>query len=430
MAEAFPKRLTLLTNQTNQLQALLGAILPANAFYSRKFELAGTRRRIANLAQFQDFPFTLKHELAQDQRDNPPYGTNLTYPVERYVRCHQTSGTSGAPLRWLDTTESWNWMIGNWETVLRAAGVTRNDRVLCAFSFGPFLGFWLAYEAALRLGCLCVPGGGLSSVARLRVILDQAITVLCCTPTYGIHLAEVAAHEKIDLSASPVRLMIVAGEPGGSIPATRQRLSELWPGARVFDHHGMTETGPVSFECPARPGVLHIIESGYIPEIVDPATGVLAPAGQVGELVLTNLGRTGSPLLRYRTGDLVRPSLESVCECGRSDLALEGGILGRTDDMVIVRGVNIYPNAVEEIIRGTPGIVEYAVRVDESKALGEMAVQIEPGPECADRDGVARELQQKFEAIWSLRVPVTAVPPGALPRYELKAKRWTKVKSP
>ena len=430
MAEAFPKRLALLTNQTSQLQALLGAILPANAFYSRKFELAGTRRRIANLAQFQDFPFTLKHELAQDQRDNPPYGTNLTYPVERYVRCHQTSGTSGAPLRWLDTTESWNWMIGNWETVLRAAGVTRSDRVLCAFSFGPFLGFWLAYEAALRLGCLCVPGGGLSSVARLRLILDQGITVLCCTPTYGIHLAEVAAHEKIDLSASPVRLMIVAGEPGGSIPATRQRLSELWPGARVFDHHGMTETGPVSFECPARPGVLHVIEAGYIPEIVDPATGVLAPAGQVGELVLTNLGRTGSPLLRYRTGDLVRPSLESVCECGRSDLALEGGILGRTDDMVIVRGVNIYPNAVEEIIRGTPGIVEYAVRVDESKALGEMAVQIEPGPECADRDGVARELQQKFEAIWSLRVPVTAVPPGALPRYELKAKRWTKVKSP
>jgi phenylacetate-CoA ligase len=364
----------------------------------------------------------------QDQRDNPPYGTNLTYLVERYARCHQTSGTSGAPLRWLDTTESWNWMLGNWEQVLRAAGATRSDRVLCAFSFGPFLGFWLAYEAALRLGCLCIPGGGLGSAARLRLILDHAITVLCCTPTYGIHLAEVAAREKIDLSASPVRLMVVAGEPGGSIPATRQRLAELWPGIRVFDHHGMTETGPASFECPARPGVLHIIEAGFIPEVVDPASGVALSPGQTGELVLTTLGRTGSPLLRYRTGDLVKPSLDVVCECGRSDLALEGGILGRSDDMVIVRGVNIYPSAVEEIIREMPEILEYAVRVDESNALSEMAVQIEPVPECADPESVARALQQKFEAAWSLRVPVTAVAAGSLPRYELKAKRWTKVK--
>ena len=430
MAEAFPKRLALLTSQTNQLQALLAAMLPANSFYSRKLEAAGTRRRIANMAQFHEFPFTFKHELAQDQQDRPPYGTNLTYPIERYVRCHQTSGTSGVPLRWLDTTESWNWMIGNWEQVLRVAGVTRSDRVLCAFSFGPFLGFWLAYEAALRLGCLCLPGGGLSSAARLRLILDHAITVICCTPTYGVHLAEVASREKIDLASSTVRLMIVAGEPGGSIPATRQRLSDLWPNVRVFDHHGMTETGPVSFECPARPGVLHIMESGYIPEVINPATGTAATPGQAGELVLTTLGRTGSPLLRYRTGDLVKPSLESLCECGRSDLALEGGILGRADDMVIVRGVNVYPSAVEELVRGVPEISEYSVRVDESNALTEMTVQIEPTPDCADRDGLARALEQKLHAAWSLRVPVTAVPPGTLPRYELKAKRWTKVKTP
>lgn len=420
MAEIFPKRLALLTSQTNQLQALLAAILPANAFYSQKLEAAGARRRIANLGQFQEFPFTFKHELAKDQQDNPPYGTNLTFPIERYVRCHQTSGTSGAPLRWLDTTESWNWMLGNWEQVLRAAGVTRADRVFCAFSFGPFLGFWLAYEAALRLGSLCFPGGGLSSAARLRIILDNAITAVCCTPTYGIHLAEVAAQGKIDLAASPVKLMIVAGEPGGSIPGTRQRLGELWPGVRVFDHHGMTETGPVSFECPARSGVLHIMESGYIAEIVDPVKGTAVPPGDPGELVLTTLGRTGSPLLRYRTGDLVRPSLASLCECGRSDLAFEGGILGRTDDMVIVRGVNIYPSAVEEIIRGMPEIAEYLVRIDDSKALSEMTVQIESS------EHVARALEQKFEAAWSLRVPVTIAASGTLPRYELKAKRWVR----
>ena len=429
MAEVFPKRLALLTGQTNQLQALLTAILPANAFYSRKVEASGVRRRITNISQFQDYPFTLKHELVQDQQEQPPYGTNLTFPIERYVRCHQTSGTSGAPLRWLDTAESWNWMLGNWEQVLRVAGVTRSDRVLCAFSFGPFLGFWLAYEAALRLGCLCIPGGGLSSAARLRLILDHSITVLCCTPTYGIHLAEVAARERIDLSASTVRLMVVAGEPGGSIAATRQRLAELWPGIRVFDHHGMTETGPVSFECPTRPGVLHIMESGFVPEVIDPATGIAAKPGEAGELVLTTLGRTGSPLLRYRTGDMVKPSLDAVCECGRSDLALEGGILGRSDDMVIVRGVNIYPTAVEQIIRGMPEIAEYAVTVDESKSLAELNIRVEPVPECTDREQVAHALEQKLESAWSLRVPVTVVPPGSLPRYELKAKRWTKVKN-
>ena len=382
------------------------------------------------MGQFHDFPFTFKHELAQDQQQHPPYGTNLTYPLERYARCHQTSGTSGAPLRWLDTAESWAWMVGNWEHVLRVAGVTTSDRVFCAFSFGPFLGFWLAYEAALRLGCLCLPGGGLSSVARVRMILDHGVTVLCCTPTYGIHLAEVAAREKIDLSASPVRLMIVAGEPGGSIPATRQRLGELWPGMRVFDHHGMTETGPASFECPARAGVLHIIESGYIPEVVNPATGALAGPGEAGELVLTNLGRTGSPLLRYRTGDLVKASRDTVCECGRSELALEGGILGRTDDMIIVRGVNIYPSAVEQIVRGIPEVAEYSVQINETTSMAEMTVQVEPAAECGDRDAVARSLQQKFEAAWSLRVPVYAVAPGTLPRYELKARRWAKVKNP
>lgn len=425
MAEAFPKRIALLNGQTTQLQALLAAILPANPFYSQKFDAAGVRRRITNLGQFHDFPFTFKHELAKDQHQNPPYGTNLTYPIDRYVRCHQTSGTSGAPLRWLDTTESWNWMLGNWQHVLRVAGVTPNEKVFCAFSFGPFLGFWLAYEAALRIGCLCFPGGGLGSIARLRMILDHGITVLCSTPTYAIHLAQVAAAEKIDLSASPVKLLIVAGEPGGSIPHTRQRLTELWPGARVFDHHGMTETGPVSFECPARPGVLHVMESGYIAEVVDPLSGAVLRAGERGELVLTNLGRAGSPLLRYRTGDLVQPSPDAICECGRSDLALEGGILSRTDDMVIVRGVNIYPSAVEEIIRSLAEIAEYTVHVDQSKTLAELTVQIETAPG-ADAPGLARTLEQKFEAAWSLRVPVSVAAPGQLPRYELKSRRWIK----
>src|SRR3954447_15606069 len=165
MAEIFPKRLTIITRQVDQLRALWAALLPANRFYNDKFGIAGSPRKIATLQQFtNDVPFTTKRELVDDQQTSPPYGTNLTYSLDRYTRCHQTSGTSGAPLRWLDTAESWNWMLGNWEQVLRTAAVRAGDRVFFAFSFGPFIGFWLAFEAAAKIGCLCLPGGGLSTI--------------------------------------------------------------------------------------------------------------------------------------------------------------------------------------------------------------------------------------------------------------------------
>jgi phenylacetate-CoA ligase len=380
---------------------------------------------VAHLGDFSArFPLTTKAELVADQAAHPPFGTNLTFPPQRYTRSHQTSGTGGVPLRWLDTPESWSWMVGSWQTILRAAGVTERDHLFFAFSFGPFIGFWLAYEAAIQSGCRVLPGGGMTSIARLRSILDQGATVLCCTPTYALHLAEVAAEQHIDLSTSSVRLLIVAGEPGGSLPATRTRLTSAWPRARVFDHHGMTETGPVTFECPVRPGVLHPLETAYIAEIIDPATGQAVHAGDTGELVLTTLGRTGSPLLRYRTGDLVRAGSDAVCDCGRSDLALDGGILGRTDDMVVVRGVNVYPSALDEVVRAQEGVVEYQVRVDHQATLTELSVEVEAQPTVADPNDLAERLQAGFQTAFNLRVPVRVVAAGSLPRFEMKAKRW------
>jgi phenylacetate-CoA ligase len=319
-------------------------------------------------------------------------------------------------------------MLDNWETVHRQAGTTAADRVFFAFSFGPFLGFWTAFESAQRLGCLVFAGGGMTSTARLRAILELRATTLCCTPTYAIHLAEVAAKEGIDLRTSQVRTLSVAGEPGGSIPAVRARLQELWPGARVYDHHGMTEVGPVSYECPARPGVLHVIERAFIAEVVDPGTGQPVAAGERGELILTNLGRLGSPLLRYRTGDLVQLStLHSqplTCSCGSRDAVLEGGILGRVDDMVVVRGVNVYPSAVEEIIRRIGGVAEYQVRVSRTNALAELTVTVEPQPDAPA--GLGERLAAAFESQLALRVPVTLAPPASLPRFESKARRWTR----
>ena len=432
--DSFPARPTIASSQLGQLRRLLAALIPANPFYTKKFSQAGVTARVPSLEEFsQTFPFTTKQEIAEDQRAQPPYGTNLTFPLERYTRFHQTSGTTGAPIRWLDTPESWQRMVGNWTQIFRAAGATAADRVFFAFSFGPFIGFWLAYEAAQQLGCLSIPGGGLGSAARLGVMIENSATILCCTPTYALRLAEVAAEEKIDLGARRVKTIVVAGEPGGSLPALRARLQVLWQGARVFDHHGMTETGPVTHECPKRPGVLHVLEPAYIAEVIDPASGQPAGPGQSGELVLTTLGRAGSPLLRYRTGDLVKPVHQpstinhEPCVCGRHTLTLEGGILGRVDDMVIVRGVNIYPTAVEDIIRGCGAVAEYQVIVSHANSLAELSVRVEPTVNGGDPSAVVKRLEKAFQDAFALRVPVHPVPRGTLPRFEMKAKRWVKL---
>ena len=408
--------------QLAKLRKLLTAVRPANAFYEAKLGQAGVEAAVESLDAFHvNCPFTTKLELAADHAEHPPFGSNLTFPVERYTRTHQTSGTSGAPMQWLDTPENWQWMIDNWSDIFRAAGVSGDDRIFFAFSFGPFIGFWLAFEAGEALGALSIPGGGLSSAARLRAIFNHRANVLCCTPTYALRLAEVAEAEEFDLAQSPVRTIVVAGEPGGSIPATRARIEEAWPGATVFDHHGMTEVGPVTYQCPAQAGVLHVLEQAYLAEIIDPETTEPIGTGESGELVLTTLGRHGSPLIRYRTGDLVTAA-EPPCACGRLDLALRGGIHGRVDDMVVVRGVNVYPSAVEEIVRSAGGVAEYRVTIRHNESLIEMSVEVEP--ETGGDSALAKRLAKAFQESLSLRVPVTLVEPGTLPRFELKAKRW------
>ena len=216
LAARHPHRADVESAQLEKLNRLVGELLQSNPFYGRKFDKAGIQGSFHNLQEFyKRMPFTLKQELVEDQRENPQYGTNLTYPLERYTRYSQTSGTTGTPLRWLDTPESWEQMLANWMRVLKVADVTDADRIYFAFSFGPFLGFWTAFEAALRLDCMCLPGGGLSSQARLRAIVENEVTVLCCTPTYAIRLAEVAREENLDLANSKIRAIIVGGEPGG-----------------------------------------------------------------------------------------------------------------------------------------------------------------------------------------------------------------------
>jgi len=420
MPQPFPTRREIASRQLERINRLCETIREKNRFYAAK--LSSSPGSFPSIESFiEAIPFTTKMELAADQASSPPYGTNLTFPLDHYTRCHQTSGTAGTPLRWLDRIEDWDWMVANWQRILTAAGVTTADRVFFAFSFGPFIGFWLAFDASTRIGCLCLPGGGMSTATRLRQILAHAATVLCCTPTYALHLADSAGKEGIDLSTSAVKRIVVAGEPGGSVPATRDRIENLWRGARVFDHHGMTELGAVSFECPERPCVLHIMEDAYLPEVIDPSSGVAVNPGEQGELVLTSLGRFGSPLLRYRTGDLVKSSAEP-CACGRADLALAGGILGRTDDMVVVRGVNVYPSAIDEIIRRAGDVAEYRVHILKKGALTELELEIEPDPSVASKGSIAQKLERALHDALALRIGVRLT--SSLPRFEMKARRW------
>ena len=404
----------------DHLRKLIGRLIPANRFYAPILESAGVDASIATLEDFCDrVPFTTKQQLVDDQQAHPPYGTNHTEPLERYTRFHRTSGTTSRPLHWLDTDESWSAMIDVWSAVFRASGVDAADRVLFTFSFGPFIGFWLAFESAARLGCLCLPAGGLSSAARLGMMIDNDVTVLCCTPTYALRLGQVASEEGIDLSQINLRRIVVGGEPGGSVPATRARIEAAFPTATLVDHHGMTEVGPVTYSDPNQPNILRLVDEAFIAEVIDPSTGGHVGPGGAGELVLTTLHRAASPLLRYRTGDIVKRF-----EFDDGTFGLEGGIVGRADDMVSIRGVNVYPSAVDQIVRSCPGVDEYQVILSETAGgMTELTLRIET-IDGADSEQTKRRLAEAFKVSLALRVPIRIAEPGSLPRFEMKAKRW------
>ena len=411
--ETLPRE-RLAAHQWKRFVTMSSALLTDNPFVRRAWAAAGVRS-VDDLRGWDDFarlPFMAKRDFVDDQAEHPPFGTNLTYPLERYVRVHQTSGTSGQPIRWLDTQESWEWWHRCWGFVLRGAGLTPADRVFFPFSFGLFIGFWAGFEGARALGALAIPGGGQDSSARLASMEALGVTALVCTPSYALHLLAVARERGLDPAKLPVRVTVHAGEPGAGIPAVRARIEDGW-GARAYDHAGMTEMGAYGYECSEQAG-LHVNEAEFIAEIVDPAT--LAPADD-GELVLTNLGRVGSPVIRYRTGDRVRRA-RGPCGCGRTFLRLDGGILGRLDDMLIVRGVNLFPSAIEGIVRRFHAIEEFQIEIFREGQLDEARVLVE-----LDDGAGVRALEEALRVALGIRVPVACVAPRSLPRFELKARR-------
>jgi phenylacetate-CoA ligase len=250
---------------------------------------------------------------------------------------------------------------------------------------------------------------------------ETGSTALCCTPTYALHLLEVAREHQIDLKDFQIGKTIHAGEPGANVPMTKRRIEQGWS-AKCYDHAGASEVGGHSFECEAQPDGVHVIESEFIVEVIDPASGRPTPAGEKGELVMTNLGRWGFPVIRYRTGDVVVAN-EARCDCGRTFLRLDGGVIGRADDMVTVRGVNVFPSAIENLVRVYQEVDEFRVTVTKRGVLDELRIEIELA-DGADPQAIPAAIGQVNNTNLGFRPTVIAVPRETLPRFELKAKRF------
>lgn len=399
-------------NRLHKLNQMLVSIMQYNRFYKEK--LKDITLPLKSLEEIRQLPFTEKKELVEDQNAHPPYGSNHTFPIDKYVRYHQTSGTSGTPLKVLDTKESWEWWEDCWAEVYRASGVTEKDTVFLAFSFGPFIGFWAAFEAAKKIGALVIASGSQKSNERLYSMIENKATVLLCTPSYALHLAEMAEQHQMDLKNTSVRTIITAGEPGGSVPSTRERIETLW-GAKLFDHVGMTEMGAYGYSCSEQKGI-HVNEEQFIAEVIDPDTLEWVGEGERGELVLTNLGRLGYPAIRYRTGDIVVNS-SLPCGCGSHYQFFPGGIAGRKDDMVVIRGINIYPSSIEAVVREFPEITEFRIVYYTVDYMDQVKVRFE-----ANRDissALAWELRDRI----GLRIDVEKVKNGTLERFTMKARR-------
>ena len=401
----------LVDHQLARLNDLLKAILPTNRFYSDK--IANCPNTIESLEQLAELPFTTKEELMAEvgAQSLPP---NLTFPIEQYVRYHQTSGTHGRPMPVFDTAADWHWWVNCWQYVLDAAEITERDCVLLAFSFGPFIGFWSAYDALVERGALSISSGGMNTMARLDLIKRTQSTALFCTPTYAMHLVEVAEENHFNLAHTSIKKIVVAGEPGGSVAATRERIETAWD-AHVTDHGGASETGPWGYGDHSGKG-LHVLESEFIAEFISVTSGKPAEEGELSHLVLTPLGRYGMPVIRYRTGDLVRPYWRA--DGTNHFVFLDGGIVSRADDMMIVRGVNVFPSSLEQILRSFPEVVEFRITVRKRGEMDELVVEVEDRLEQPQR--IADEMLLRL----GLKVDVRIASAMSLPRFEGKGARF------
>jgi phenylacetate-CoA ligase len=429
-----PKNETLPREDLQRLQLIklgrMAAWANANSpFHARSFAAAGFHpEQLKSWDDLRRIPFMTREDWMSSISEHPLFGDLPATDETNAIRYHLTSGTSGrTPIRVLDGTKDWDWIGEMWCYGIWGFGVRPEDIVYFAFGYGHFIGFWGAHYGCEKIGALVIPGGAQTTETRVRQIVDMGVTTVCSTPTYALRLWQQATEMGINLAVdSKVDKLILSGEPAGSIPAVKRQLEEAW-GAKCGDTAGMTEVGTIMiFECDHQPGGTHIIEDHFIEEVINTESGEPVGYGELGERVVTSFGRGLIPVLRYRTKDMVVRVPYSTCSCGRTGDLYEGGIRGRWDDMKLIRGTNVYPRAVESLVREHDAIDEFQIyiwRRDNIRDEITIKVELKPGREAEWTElsqALARELSQSHEGLHFL---IELMEPGVLPRFELKARR-------
>lgn len=412
--------------QLRRFKAQMQYVYDHSPFYRRKYEQAGVKPAdIRTLDDVRHVPFTVKEELRESQVRFPPWGDFPCIRPEEGVRVFQTTGTTGIPVRILLNQRDWT--VHFYEQFMHfmyGYGIEKSDILFVPFGYSLYIAWW-GFQAALeQAGVMIVPGGAQSSQDRVRNVFEWGATAVCGTPTYMLYLGDTARKMGLSLADSQVRVVVVAGEPGANVPSTKAAIEEFW-GAKCYDDIGSTEISNFGFECVAQHGT-HLIETMFYPECLDPETLEPVAPGEVGELVLSNLCTESVPLLRYRMKDLVRFNL-APCDCGRTFLRLDGGILGRSDDMFQFAGVNIFPSGIENLIREVEAFSnEYQIVVPKMGSGKRIRIRVEPTSTDLSQDVMDAAVKEfittfKYRITVTPEVEVAAV--GELPRFELKAKR-------
>jgi len=394
--------------------------------FRRKYDEARVRPSdIRTLDDIKHVPFVVKEELRESQAQHPPWGDFPCIPPEEGVRVFQTTGTTGLPVKVLLNKNDWT--VHFYEQFMHymyGYGIKTSDILFVPFGYGLYIAWW-GFQAALEQeGVMIVPGGAQSSQDRVKNVFDWGATVVCGTPTYLLYLGDTANEMGMSLKDSAVRVVVAAGEPGANVPSTKKAIEGLW-GAKCYDDIGSTEISNFGFECIAQNGT-HVIETLFLAECLDPETLNPVQPGEVGELVLSNLCTESVPLLRYRMKDLVRFNKE-VCQCGRTFLRLDGGVLGRSDDMFQFAGVNIFPSAIENLLREVEEFSnEYQLVVPKMGSGRRLKIRVEPAGADISKERMGEAVQRFME---NVKYRITVTPEveiaeiGELPRFELKAKR-------
>ena len=398
-------------------------------FYRRLYQEAGLEPGdIKAFVDIQKVPKIEKGMMREvQQRDPFPYGDMMTVPLEQVTAFRQTSGTTGTPVYQADTWQDWEWWSESWCYILYAQGYRDTDRVFIPFGYNIFVAFWAGHYAAEKLGCEVVPGGVLDTQARILKMQELKCNAFMATPTYVLGMADTAINK---LGIDPIKDLNIqkitcAGEPGASIPTTKKRMEEAW-GAKVYDHIGATEIGAWSYECTEQPGGLHINEAFFLVEIEDMETGeIITEPGKDGKMVITALDRIAKPCIRFDSKDVIRWA-DHPCGCGRTFRLIDGGVVGRDDDITKVKGVLLAPTAIEEVVRSIPELGdEYEVVVSKKGDIDNILLKVEilPGKE-ADQESILFRLKDQLRVKTNLGYKIEVHPHESLPRYEVKAKRF------